>query len=274
MIQFTERDEAAYQEMITHLPLFAHPNPKNVLIIGGGDGGVLREVCRHSCVENVVMVEIDPEVCRISKKYFPTTMATAFDDPRVTLLHDDGAKFLRETPLRFDAVIVDSSDPVGPAESLFEASFFGLVKQALAPGGIMCTQGECLMLHLDLIEELLGRCGNLFPVVQYAYTSVPSYPSGQIGFIICSTNPSLDLCTPSRVDPSMNSLLHYYSPGVHASSFVLPKYAAERLSSAKKNAACRLMHSMKKIRPCSFALGFLSAALVVGGAAAWRSTRK
>ena len=124
--------------------------------MGGGVGGVLREVCRHDCVERIVMVEIDSQVCEVSKKYFGNTLATSFNDPRVELIHADGAKYLEETDIKFDVVIVDSTDPVGPAESLFATSFF-VSEGCPAPGGIMCTQGECVWLHLDLIEDLLKR---------------------------------------------------------------------------------------------------------------------
>ncbi|RLN91172.1 hypothetical protein BBJ28_00012037, partial [Nothophytophthora sp. Chile5] len=190
VIQLTERDEFAYQEMIAHLPLFAHAQPKRVLIVGGGDGGVLREVTKHACVEKVVMCEIDPMVCDVSKKYFGETMATAFEDPRLTLIHADAAVYLRENTEKFDVMIVDSSDPVGPAEVLYRAEFYQSMKDSLAPNGIVCTQGECLWLHLDLIVDVMTRCQSIFPTINYSYTTIPTYPSGQIGFIMCSLDES------------------------------------------------------------------------------------
>uniref|UniRef100_A0A7S4F5H6 PABS domain-containing protein n=1 Tax=Chrysotila carterae TaxID=13221 RepID=A0A7S4F5H6_CHRCT len=185
VIQLTERDEYAYQEMITHLPMHAHPDPQSVLIVGGGDGGVLREVCRHAGVQRVTMCEIDPMVCEVAKKFFATSTATAFDDPRVTLVHQDAAQFVKDFRDEYDVVIVDSSDPVGPAETLFTSTFYEALRVAMKPGAIMCNQGECVWLHLDLIGECLHHCTKVFPSVDYAYTTIPTYPSGQIGFLLC-----------------------------------------------------------------------------------------
>jgi spermidine synthase len=130
VIQVTERDEFSYQEMIAHLPLFAHPNPKKVLIVGGGDGGVLREVAKHAGVETIHMCEIDIAVVEAGKKYFPTTLATSFNDPRLTLMINDACAFLKNEGAGqdYDVIICDSSDPVGPAEMLFEAEFFRNMK--------------------------------------------------------------------------------------------------------------------------------------------------
>lgn len=238
VIQLTERDEFAYQEMIAQLPLHAHPCPRRVLIIGGGDGGVLREVCRHACVEEVVMCEIDKAVCDVSKRFFGDTVATSFDDPRVELLHADGAKYLEgRTERPFDVVIVDSSDPVGPAESLFHASFYEKARNALDPKhGVLCTQGECMWLHLPLIEDVLGRCGQVFPTVDYAYTTVPTYPSGQIGFVLCSRDAEAQLSTPARrLCPALADQCRYYTPATHAAAFVLPAFAERAVKRARKH---------------------------------------
>ncbi|KAF2534596.1 hypothetical protein F2Q70_00030883, partial [Brassica cretica] len=136
VIQLTERDECAYQEMITHLPLCSIPNPKKVLVIGGGDGGVLREVARHASVEHIDMCEIDKMVVDVSKQFFPN-VAIGFEDPRVNLVIGDGVAFLNNAAVgSYDAVIVDSSDPIGPAKELFEKPFFQSVARALRPGGV------------------------------------------------------------------------------------------------------------------------------------------
>ena len=129
----TERDEHAYQEMITHIPMHAHPDPQSVLIVGGGDGGVLREVCRHERVQKITMCEIDPVVCEVSKKYLGKTLATSFDDPRLNLVHADAAEFVKDKLGEYDVIIVDSSDPVGPAESLFTSSFYTGLKAHCSP---------------------------------------------------------------------------------------------------------------------------------------------
>jgi spermidine synthase len=237
VIQVTERDEASYQEMITHLPMFAHPNPKKILIIGGGDGGVLREVAKHASVEKIDMCEIDEQVPELSKKHLPNTLATAFGDSRLNLMIDDAAAYLAD-PARgggqqYDVIIVDSSDPVGPAEVLFQESFFNSMKNALNPeGGVLCTQGECLWLHLDLIADVVNRTRKHMPVVEYAYTTIPTYPSGQIGFIIASNNASFKLDVPTRDAPS-DMKLEYYSTKLHPAAFVLPAFAERGINSQK-----------------------------------------
>jgi len=141
VIQCTERDEFSYQEMICHLGLFAHPNPKKVLVIGGGDGGVLREIVKHECVEEATLVDIDEAVIRLSKKFLPG-MSVGFQHPKVKTIVGDGFEFLKERKNEFDVIITDSSDPDGPAESLFQESYFSLLNGALRDGGIVTTQGK------------------------------------------------------------------------------------------------------------------------------------
>lgn len=237
VIQLTERDEHAYQEMIAHIPMHCHPDPVNVLIVGGGDGGVLREVCRHPGVQKVTMCEIDKMVVDVAKKYFSGSTATAFSDPRVTLVHADAAEYVRDKKDTYDVVIVDSSDPVGPAETLFTASFYESLRSAMRPGAIMCNQGECMWLHLDLIGEVLKHCTQVFPSVDYAFTTIPTYPSGQIGFLMCSTTPNAILRQPARTPaPSLQKQLKYYTPAVHASAFVLPAFAEKVVETVRRPA--------------------------------------
>ncbi|XP_016377905.1 spermidine synthase-like [Sinocyclocheilus rhinocerous] len=232
VIQCTERDEFSYQEMIANLPLCCHPCPKKVLIIGGGDGGVLREVVKHPLVESVVQCEIDEDVINVSKKYLPG-MAKGFFSPKLTLHVGDGFEFMKKNQDAFDIIITDSSDPVGPAESLFKESYYQLMKTALCEGGILCCQGECQWLHLELIKEMRTFCKTLFPVVDYAYCTIPTYPSGQIGFMLCSKNPKTNFREPLRELPrdeieSMN--LKYYNPEIHRAAFILPEFARKVLS--------------------------------------------
>lgn len=224
VIQVTERDEFAYQEMISHLPLFACNNPKKVLIVGGGDGGVLREVVKHPGVEEIHMCEIDRQVVEIGKKYFSTTLSTAFNDSRVKLFFDDAARYLANEGKgqNYDVIICDSSDPVGPADVLFKPEFFQSMKDALTPNkGVICTQGECQWLHLDFIEGVLGNVRGMFTSAQYAFTTIPTYPSGQIGFILATLDSDINLKVPSREVPA-SMPLKYYSQAVHQSAFVLP----------------------------------------------------
>uniref|UniRef100_A0A2K6UHI2 PABS domain-containing protein n=1 Tax=Saimiri boliviensis boliviensis TaxID=39432 RepID=A0A2K6UHI2_SAIBB len=221
VIQCTERDEFSYQEMIANLPLCSHPNPRKVLIIGGGDGGVLREVVKHPSVESVVQCEIDEDVIQVSKKFLPG-MAVGYSSSKLTL------HFMKQNQDAFDVIITDSSDPMGSAESLFKESYYQLVKTALKEDGVLCCQGECQWLHLDLIKEMRQFCQSLFPVVAYAYCTIPTYPSGQIGFMLCSKNPSTNFQEP--VQPLTQHQvaqmqLKYYNSDVHRAAFVLPEFA-------------------------------------------------
>jgi len=155
VIQCTERDEFSYQEMIAHLALNSHPEPKRVLVIGGGDGGVLREVVKHDCVEEAILCDIDEAVVRLSKEYLPH-MAQGLSHPKSTVHIGDGFKFLDEYKNHFDVIITDSSDPDGPAESLFQKSYFELLNNALREGGVISTQGCTSQFFLELPESSRG----------------------------------------------------------------------------------------------------------------------
>ena len=227
-IQCTERDEFSYQEMIAHLPLATHPNPKKVLVIGGGDGGVVREVLKHPSVKSVVLCDIDEAVVRVSRQFLPH-MSALLDDPRVTVHIGDGFKFLADNTSPYDVIITDSSDPVGPAESLFQKPYFELLHGALAPGGHISTQAECQWVHLPLIKELVEAVRQVFPVAEYAFTTVPTYPCGQIGFLVCSKEQGRDVREPLRkVAPT-----RYYSEAVHRAAFTLPEFARAYLEDGK-----------------------------------------
>ncbi|KAF1815123.1 spermidine synthase-like protein [Eremomyces bilateralis CBS 781.70] len=230
VIQCTERDEFAYQEMITHLAMNAHPNPEKVLVIGGGDGGVLREVVKHKCVKEATLCDIDEAVIRLSKEYLPG-MAVGFEDPRVTVHIGDGFKFLADRKNEFDIIITDSSDPDGPAQVLFEKPYFQLLNDSLKEGGVITTQAENQWLHLELIRRLKADCKQVFPVVEYAYTTIPTYPSGQIGFMVCCKDASRDVKKPVRswTTEEEEEICRYYSREIHEASFVLPTFARKVL---------------------------------------------
>lgn len=274
-IQLTERDEHAYQEMIAQIPMHCHPDPKSVLIVGGGDGGVLREVCRHSSVEKIVMCEIDAQVCDVSKRFFANSTATSFNDPRVQLVHADAAQFVQDKRDEYDVVIVDSSDPIGPAETLFQPAFYQGLKDAMRPGAIMCNQGECIWLHLDLIGTVLRHCTTVFPSVDYAFTTIPTYPSGQIGFLMCCTSPNAVLRVPARKPPpEVQAQLKYYSPAVHAASFVLPVFAEKTVAQVRRPS---LPHVASSVTPPIFSRSSLALAAcgaAIGAAAAVMMSRK
>lgn len=277
VIQLTERDEFAYQEAIAHLPMFAHKNPKKVLIVGGGDGGVLREVARHKEVEKIVMCELDKEVCDTSKRFFKSTMATAFEDPRLELLYMDAAEYMKLHRNEFDVIIVDSSDPVGPAETLYTSDFYANMHSALRDGGVVCTQGECQFLHLDLIARVMRDAKALYPVVDYAYSCVPTYPDGQIGYILATKNAEpMGLRTPKRAVPAhMRSVLRYYSSEIHRAAFVLPAFAANKLEESRGSQAVVAAAAAAPKKSCSKETVIYSvASAVIAGAAAYFLARK
>lgn len=229
IIQVTQSDEFAYQEMMAHVPLFSHPDPKEVLVIGGGDGGILREIGRHDRVEKIDFCEIDETVITVSKRFLPE-MACGFDDPRVNVHIADGTAYIKEHPRSYDVIIVDSSDPIGPGVALFEKPFYEGLKTALKPGGLIATQGESFFMHKDEVRKLLEITGDLFLVQAYATILVPTYPGGNIGICMASLGPELK--TPARIiGDDLQRQLKYYSAEVHKASFVLPYFAKKMMAS-------------------------------------------
>lgn len=238
-VQLTDRDEFVYHEMMAHVPLFAHrggdavAGPRDVLIIGGGDGGVLREVLRHASVQRCTLVDIDGAVIEASKRFFPR-VAVAFADPRATAIVGDGVAFVRSAAAAsFDVVVVDSSDPDGPASALFGAEFYADVRRVLRPGGIVCSQGESIWLNLPLIEKMQAffRAPEVgFSAVSYGMIYIPTYPCGSIGCLLARNGGGdatpFDFATPRGApDEAMGSALRYYDEAVHRAAFVLPKFA-------------------------------------------------
>ncbi|MFH2093626.1 MAG: spermidine synthase [Pseudomonadota bacterium] len=230
LIQLTQLDEFAYQEMLAHVPLFAHPDPKYVLVIGGGDGGVLREVARHPGIESIDFCEIDEAVMAVSKQFLPE-MACGFDDPRVNIYIEDGNGFVQKRHNRYDVIIVDSSDPIGPATKLFEKPFYQALKSALRPNGLVASQGESFFLHQDCVKKLAGITKQVFPIQAYAYIIVPTYPGGHIGVCLGSLGPNPE--KPNRlVVPAIQDQLKYYTPQIHEACFVLPHFANKMIEQA------------------------------------------
>ncbi|OGR10821.1 MAG: spermidine synthase [Desulfobacterales bacterium RIFOXYA12_FULL_46_15] len=227
IIQLTEFDEFAYQEMLAHVPLFAHPCPKTVLVIGGGDGGILREVCRHDCVTDIDFCEIDEDVIKVSKQFLPS-LACGFDDPRIKVHIGDGCAFVLEKKSRYDVIIVDSSDPIGPGDVLFKKPFYKGLKAALKPDGIVATQGESIFLHQEWVIRLAKITKELFIKQGYSCIMIPTYPGGNIGICLGSLGP--ELTKPARpVSDGVQDRLKYYSPGIHEASFILPHFAKKML---------------------------------------------
>jgi spermidine synthase len=221
----TEWDEYAYHEMIAHVPLLVHPKPSRVLVIGGGDGGTVREILKHPEVERVHVCEIDEVVVKACREYLPS-LASSFDDPRVEILYEDGARFISEQTNRYDIIIVDSTDPLGPGQILFQKGFYEDLKNALGDQGIAVTQCESIFLHQHVIRGVFSFARSLFPKLGYYYTLVPTYPSGVIGFFFCSLkkDPVLDL-EEERAERVKD--LKYYSPAIHRASFTLPRFVTD-----------------------------------------------
>ena len=232
VIQTTERDEFVYHEMLTHVPMLAHPNPKSVLIIGGGDGGILREVIKHPTVEHVTQVEIDAQVVEMCKTYFPNHSQGAYDDDRLSLVIDDGVEFVNRTEQTFDVVISDSTDPIGPGEVLFTSRFYQGIERCLNPGGVFVAQNGVSFLQTDEVTTSAQRLRPLFSEVGFYQAAVPTYVGGIMTFAWASndlaTNDVLLETLQSRFDKSQLKT-RYYNPQMHQACFALPQYLVDLL---------------------------------------------
>jgi len=228
IIMLSERDEFVYHEMIAHVPLFVHPAPRQVLVIGGGDGGTVREVLKHRAVERLVMVEIDKMVVDACRKYFPS-LTSGLDDPRLEILYEDGVRYVSDTSQTFDVVIVDSTDPVGPAEPLFGSDFYKNVSRRLNPDGILVTQAESAFYDPELQLPMLAHQRSFFERLHlYLYSNL-TYPGSLWGFGFASKG----LCPIRDFDPDRVAAAHissrYYNAGIHQAAFMLPTFVAEEL---------------------------------------------
>ncbi|MGV8995389.1 MAG: polyamine aminopropyltransferase [Parvibaculaceae bacterium] len=225
--QVSTRDEFIYHEMMTHVPVLAHGAVKSLLIIGGGDGGILREALRHKSVERVTMVEIDAGVVEFSKLHLPMVSDGAFDDPRAELVIADGTKFVAETDKRFDVVIVDSTDPEGPGAVLFEEAFYANVKRCLTEGGIIVTQNGVPFLQPAELTSTITKFRRLFGDASCYLATIPTYVGGPMAMGWGSDNNALrtvSVATLSARFALAGFDTRYYTPEVHAASFALPRY--------------------------------------------------
>lgn len=234
MVMCTERDEQHYHEMIVHPAMQLLEKAENVLVIGGGDGGTIREILKHPQVKKVTMVEIDEAVVRASKLHLPT-LSKAFNDPKLELIIGDGIEFVRRSPEAvYDLVIVDGSDPVGPAEGLFTADFYKNCQRAMKPHGFLVSQGESPLFHQKTFVDL-HRClrtifGDKSVATMLFYAS--SYPTGMWSFQVASNkpfNPIKDLDGAKAESFSQNNKLHYYNEGVHMGAFAVPNFVKRML---------------------------------------------
>ena len=227
LVQTTEKDEFYYHEMLVHPAMASHPRPDRVLIIGGGDGGALREVLKHP-VEKAWLVEIDGKVIEACREHFPWLRAT-FRDPRAELVVEDGNVFVDKVRGKFDVILVDSSDPVGPSTVLHQEAFYRKLKTKLAPGGIIAAQAGSLMLHLDSHARKGAFLRKIFRHAALYLGPVPTYPVGMWCYDFLS----------DQVDPGEVKTLYlpdglkYFNPDVFRGSFALPNFLAERLKKGK-----------------------------------------
>ncbi len=233
VVQTTERDEFIYHEMLTHVPLLAHGCAKRVLIVGGGDGGILREVCRHPEVEQITMVEIDAGVVSFCRQYLPNHSAGAYDDPRLTLVIADGVDFVRQNHDKYDVIISDCTDPIGPGESLFSSAFYDGCARSLNPGGLFVAQnGVCFLQQDEAINShrLLNRS---FSDVTFYQAAIPTYYGGIMTFAWASNTPALRQIAQDTLQSryiASGVSCRYYNPAVHTGSFALPQYLLNALA--------------------------------------------
>ncbi|MFP4193775.1 MAG: polyamine aminopropyltransferase [Desulfosalsimonas sp.] len=223
IVMVSERDEFVYHEMIAHVPLFTLAEPKRVLIIGGGDGGTAREVLRHKTVERAVMVEIDSVVVEACKKHLPS-ISGSLDDPRLELLIEDGVKFAEKCNETFDAVLIDSTDPIGPAQPLFDKAFYENVSRLLSDNGIMISQSESPFYDPEIQRSMFSNQRPFFEKIHMYTFSTLTYPGGlwSFGFASKGTCPIKDF-DPARVKASKLET-RYYNPAVHRAAFALPEF--------------------------------------------------
>jgi spermidine synthase len=231
-LQTTQADEFLYHEPLVQIPLLAHPNPKRVLIVGGGDGGALRHVLMHPTVQQAVQVEIDELVVRACQEWLPELAGGAFEHPRGKLIIGDGLAYLRDVSEPFDVILVDSTDPVGPAEGLISDEFYRLAAGALSEDGIFAMQTGSPLLMRDELELAAERMRGVFPIVRTYLGHVPSYPGVLWSWTAGSKR--LDPSQPRREPPPG---LRFYTPDVHWAAFALPPYLTANSQTGAADAA-------------------------------------
>lgn len=238
MVMCTEKDEYVYHEMITHVPMLSHPGIKRALVIGGGDGGTVRELLKHQQIEEVVMVEIDDKVIEASKLHLPS-ISSAFDHPKLKLIIDDGIAYVEKAANEsFDLVIVDSTDPVGPGEGLFTAAFYNQVHRVLTQDGVMITQSESPRFNSKVFREIFDCYKSIFGETQvHCYLAyIPTYPTGMWSFSFSSKgniHPLKDLDQDRIEQFTSNNDLNYYTADIHQAAFALPAFVRKMLKEAQ-----------------------------------------
>jgi spermidine synthase len=235
IVQTTENDEFIYHEMLAHVPILAHGAARRVLIVGGGDGGMLREVAKHASVQAITQVEIDRGVIDLCRRYLPNHSAGAFEDERLDLVIKDGLAYVQETQARFDVIISDSTDPVGPGESLFTEPFYAACKRCLNPGGVLVTQNGVVFNQMDEAVATARHLRGLFKDWHFFSAAVPTYVGGIMAFGWASDNASLrqqPLETVAQRFAAAAIDTRYYTPEVHRAAFALPRFLLAAIGKA------------------------------------------
>jgi spermidine synthase len=235
VVQITEADEFVYQEMIAHVPILGHGAVGSVLIIGAGDGGVLRRVLEHPGVQRVVMVEIDGEVIRLAKAFLPAIAGDAWDDPRAEVVVGDGIDYVRRAPDGgFDVIIVDSTDPIGVGEALFTDAFYADCARVLGPRGVVVNQCGVPFMQAEELRETSARRARFFPHVTAYLAAVPTYVGGFMTLGWAAKDAALAQVPEAEIRRRAEAAgllgrTSYWTPGIHAACFVLPPYIARHL---------------------------------------------
>jgi spermidine synthase len=225
VIQLTRADEFVYHEMISHVPLFTHPRPEKVLIVGGGDGGTVREVLKHPAVRQVELCELDERVCAVSREYLPE-VSSGLADPRVNIRHEDGVAYVGTLAGEYDVIIVDAPDPEGPATGLFTGDFYRSVYRALKPDGLFVAQSESPWYNQELLRRINRSVATAFPVTRFYLAHIPTYQSGMWSFVLGSKRYDPLAAAPDTGDVGA---LRYYTPELHQAAFVLPQFVSDLL---------------------------------------------
>lgn len=228
LMMTTEGDEYHYHEMIAHIPMLNHKCPKSVLVIGGGDGGTVREVLKHDTVEKVVLCEIDGDVIEYSKKFLPT-IACQLDNPKVEILVEDAIEYIKGKENEFDVVLIDSTDPMGPGEGLFTDEFYSNVKKSLKEGGIMVAQSESPFAQSESVKKMYVQLKRVFPIVSTYTSNIPTYPGGYWAWAFCSESVEpLSYIDDERCE-KITKTCKIYNKDYHLARFALPNYLKELL---------------------------------------------
>jgi spermidine synthase len=229
LVQTTERDEFIYHEMLAHVPLLALDQPRSVLIIGGGDGGTLRHVLMHPSVERAVMVEIDERVTELCRKHIASIAGDAFDDPRADVRFDDGVAFVEHTTEKFDAILIDSSDPVGPGEGLFTAQFYANAAKILSPGGLLAAQSGSPLVQQGELHRTYQHVKTVFADARPYLLSVPTYPGTMWSFMLCGERIDIDPGTARARAEERGISAMWWTPAVQRGAFDLPQVVVDVL---------------------------------------------